>query len=338
MSRQDQFLRYYVWTPGGSLLYMIDAANSNKVYFYHFDRTGSTLALTDSSGIVTDKYAYDPYGELLSHQGTSMQPFTFVGQWGVRQEGTGGVLYHMRARYYDAITQRFISRELLWPLLSDPRRINRYQYTANNPVRKLDPNGLYELDDEEFARRLASMGYQDLATELNQLNQEIAWLGYMFVYDVSELYWQDKEVYWEMCSQSWGPIQKEDKGWPKELVDADRRAIAERYLEERESNYKVWGSSSEVEALLIEDRINKKRRFFDRHSYIISKITGERYTLPPQDPVFSGSVTGSRESVTKFTKLNDELERFGDEMLKKAFQHIHVPQSYLEQVYRYREM
>jgi len=76
------FLRYYVWTPGGQLLYMIDAANSNKVYHYHFDRTGSTLALTDSTGAVTDKFAYDPYGRILQKTGTNPQPFTFVGQYG----------------------------------------------------------------------------------------------------------------------------------------------------------------------------------------------------------------------------------------------------------------
>lgn len=78
------FLRYYVWTPRGSLLYMIDAANGDEVRFYHFDRTGSTLALTDASGAVTDAYAYTPYGKLLQHKGTNQQPFTFVARWGVR--------------------------------------------------------------------------------------------------------------------------------------------------------------------------------------------------------------------------------------------------------------
>lgn len=29
-----QFLRYYVWTPDGTLLYMIDASAGNKVSFY----------------------------------------------------------------------------------------------------------------------------------------------------------------------------------------------------------------------------------------------------------------------------------------------------------------
>jgi RHS repeat-associated protein len=168
----DQFLRYYVWTPGGKLLYMIDAANGNKVYFYHFDRTGSTLALTDSTGTVTDKYAYDPYGELLGHQGNNPQSFTFVGQWGVRQEGTGGVLYHMRARYYDAGTQRFISREPIWPMIADPRNINSYQYVLDNPVNRVDVNGLesFLVESAKSAwkskEELRTLSDEDLRNEL----------------------------------------------------------------------------------------------------------------------------------------------------------------------------
>ncbi|MBI3988595.1 MAG: RHS repeat protein [candidate division NC10 bacterium] len=145
-----QFLRYYVWTPGGSLLYMIDAADGNNVYFYHFDRMGSTLALTDATGTVTDAYAYDPYGRLLSHQGSNPQPFTFVGQFGVRQEGTDGTLYHMRARYYDAVTQRFLSRDPIWPQIADARQINPYQYAIGSPVLYIDPTGYDEYHIEDY--------------------------------------------------------------------------------------------------------------------------------------------------------------------------------------------
>lgn len=52
--------RYYVWTPGGRLLYAIDPANGNAVSHYHFDQVGSTLALTAANGSVTDAYAYTP--------------------------------------------------------------------------------------------------------------------------------------------------------------------------------------------------------------------------------------------------------------------------------------
>jgi len=165
-----QFLRYYVWTPGGRLLYMIDAANGNKVYFYHFDLTGSTLGLTDSTGAVTDKYAYNSFGRLLSHQGSNPQPFTFVGRYGVRQEGSSGTLYHMRERYYDAVTQRFISREPLWPMIVDSRSINPYQYASNDPVRKLDFRGLKGGESvPEGALLDVYKGYGDLPSMFNPI-------------------------------------------------------------------------------------------------------------------------------------------------------------------------
>jgi len=141
----EQFLRYYVWTPEGELLYMVDAADGNEVYFYHFDHTGSTLALTDGSGAVTDSYAYTPYGRLLGHTGSNPQPFTFNGQWGVRQEGNSGCLYQMRARYYDASTARFISRDPVWPALGNAFQVNPYQFAWANPLQWSDITGLLEL-------------------------------------------------------------------------------------------------------------------------------------------------------------------------------------------------
>lgn len=101
---------------------MIDVENGDKVYYYHFDHVGGALFLTNASGAVSDAYAYSPYGRLLAHQGASEQPFTFVGQWSVRQEGESGRLYHMRARYYDAETGSFLSRDPVWPALSNVRR------------------------------------------------------------------------------------------------------------------------------------------------------------------------------------------------------------------------
>ena len=139
-------LRYYVWTPGGRLLYLIDAAAGNQVRFFHYDRTGSTLALTDATAAVTDAYAYDPFGRLLARTGATPQPFTFGGAWGVRQEGASGLLYQMRSRYYQAALARFLSPEPLWPLLADPKALNPYQYAGADPVRFGDPEGLLPED------------------------------------------------------------------------------------------------------------------------------------------------------------------------------------------------
>jgi RHS repeat-associated protein len=142
------YLRFYVWTPTGELLYLIDAAGGNQVYHYHFDRIGSTLALTDSGGVVTDSYAYGPYGELLGRTGTNPQPFTFVGRWGVRREGTFD-LYQMRARYYDARTGAFLSKDPVWPIL-DPKELNPYGYASRDPLRRVDVGGMAEEFGDSF--------------------------------------------------------------------------------------------------------------------------------------------------------------------------------------------
>ncbi|NCD23538.1 MAG: hypothetical protein EOL90_11460, partial [Spartobacteria bacterium] len=136
-------LRYYVWTPGGRLLYVIDAADGNQVYFYHFDATGNALALTDTNKAVVAAYAYDPYGRILASTGTVTQPFTFSGAWGVRQDGASGTLYQMRARWYDATIGRFLSPEPLWPQLAEPKALNPYQYAGGDPIRFVDPSGLF---------------------------------------------------------------------------------------------------------------------------------------------------------------------------------------------------
>ena len=134
-------IRYYVWGPQGQLLYAVDPATKTVAYF-HFDRQGSTLALTDAKGAVTDSYAYSPYGMLLHHQGSSSQPFMFNGQWGVRREGQKGSLYQMRARYYDADSARFLSRDPHWPAPLRLRELNPYGFAAQNPLSYIDPLGL----------------------------------------------------------------------------------------------------------------------------------------------------------------------------------------------------
>jgi RHS repeat-associated protein len=144
-----QVQRYYVWTPGGQLLYLIDATSGNAVRFFHYDRIGSTLALTSAAGTVTDAYAYSPYGVLLGHTGTSPQPFTYVGEFGVRGEAAAN-LYHMRARYYDPVSARFLTRDSLWPTLADPRKLDPYQYVEGSPLKYIDPVGRDNANEQRF--------------------------------------------------------------------------------------------------------------------------------------------------------------------------------------------
>src|SRR5207302_9463406 len=122
--------RYYVYLPNGALLYAIEAGD-NSHHYYHFDELGSTMFLTDDGGSVTDQYGATPFGETVTASGSTVNPFTWLGQWGVMQEGSTG-LYYMRFRYYDSATARFLSRDPIPQL--EPRAINPYQYATANPL------------------------------------------------------------------------------------------------------------------------------------------------------------------------------------------------------------
>jgi RHS repeat-associated protein len=165
-----QIQRYYVWTPGGQLLYLIDATSGNAVRFFHYDRVGSTLALTSGAGAVTDAYAYSPYGVLLGHTGTSPQPFTYVGKFGVRGEPAAN-LYHMRARYYDPVSARFLCHDPLWPRLAETRSLDSYAYVNENPLAFIDPKGEDGGGDMGLAIMVAPLFGIDMFHDFSQTKQ-----------------------------------------------------------------------------------------------------------------------------------------------------------------------
>ena len=91
---------------------------------------------------MTDTYAITPYGETVAHTGPTNNPFTFQGALGVMEEGSTG-LYYMRARYYDSVTARFLSRDPA-PSLT-PGGMNPYQFALGDPIQDADPSGLQPL-------------------------------------------------------------------------------------------------------------------------------------------------------------------------------------------------
>jgi RHS repeat-associated protein len=133
--------QYYVYTPDGMLLYWIDAS-SNAHHFFHFDELWNTLMLTADSGAVTDSYGITPYGESVTQNGSTANPFTWQGAWGAMQEGSTS-LYYLRARYYDSTTGRFLSRDRIRH--PSPRAIDPYEYALGDPVDFVDPTGLNPL-------------------------------------------------------------------------------------------------------------------------------------------------------------------------------------------------
>jgi RHS repeat-associated protein len=126
---------YYVYGPG--LLYeTTETASGTTVAYYHFDSRGSTVALTDANGNLTDHVEYSAYGTVTYRVGTNDTPFLYNGRYGV-QSDVNGLLY-MRARYYNPYLCRFLN--------PDPSGfaggLNWYAYAEGNPISEIDPFGL----------------------------------------------------------------------------------------------------------------------------------------------------------------------------------------------------
>lgn len=59
----------------------------------------------------------------------------------------------MRARYYDAHTGRFLTRDLMAGAVTDSQTLNAFSYGGNNPITRIDPKGLW------FQETLQSLKY-----------------------------------------------------------------------------------------------------------------------------------------------------------------------------------
>jgi len=93
---------------------------------------------------VAERNTYTPYGEVQYRNtnwttaGFSANANTTLYTGRTLDLATG--LYYYRARYYDAALERFVSRD---PIIYEGGGSNLYQYVLSNPLRYVDPQGLY---------------------------------------------------------------------------------------------------------------------------------------------------------------------------------------------------
>ncbi len=108
-------------------------------WVYHLpDALGSVRQLLDAWGDVALARAYEPFGDPLSTAGKVATPYGFTGEW---TDATG--LLHLRARYLNTATGRFLSRDATEGSSRVPLSINRYAYALANPVRLKDSTGYF---------------------------------------------------------------------------------------------------------------------------------------------------------------------------------------------------
>jgi RHS repeat-associated protein len=107
-------------------------------YFYTVDHLGSVRELTDGTGAVRARYAYDPYGRRTKVSGDLEASFGYTGYYQHSASGLSLALY----RAFNPRLGRFISRDPI----EEKGGVNLYGYVLNDPINLWDslgdsPNG-----------------------------------------------------------------------------------------------------------------------------------------------------------------------------------------------------
>jgi RHS repeat-associated protein len=135
------WVRDTIWRDG-SLLAAVDSSTTKH---FHLDHLGSPRLITGSGGVKLADHAYFPFG--VEASGTSDgERMRFTGH--ERDDSTG--LDYMHLRYYNPGISRFLSVDAMGGELKCPQSWNGYSYVRNNPMGKVDPNGLYGIDVHRY--------------------------------------------------------------------------------------------------------------------------------------------------------------------------------------------
>lgn len=177
------------YSPGGiikvSYVYGNDLISQNRPAetgksFYHVDGLGSTRALTNSSGLVTDRYVYDAFGRTIGQVGSTGNVYLFAGE---QRDGATGWDY-LRARWMNRAVGRFVSRDVFPASSIDPLTLHRYAYAANNPVLLIDPTGQFSLGELNVVQAIQTVltisgnAYRGVQT-FKSVRQAVGFFGFL---------------------------------------------------------------------------------------------------------------------------------------------------------------
>jgi RHS repeat-associated protein len=143
----------FVWNPGyvDSMVLRDRDAGGDGVFeqrlYVQQDANFNITSISDDTGTVVERYAYDPYGAVTyldanwGALGTSAYGWVYLHQGG-RYDSTGG-LYHFRNRELSPTLGRWMQND---PLRHDGGDTNLYRYVGNNAIARLDVAGLRAIE------------------------------------------------------------------------------------------------------------------------------------------------------------------------------------------------
>ena len=109
-----------------------------KFHFYLKDHQGNVRVVADADGNVEEVNDYYPFGGLMSSTtGNNSQPYKYNGKELDRKAGLN--LYDYGARFYDPAIGRFSTVD---PMSEEYSHLTPYNYCDNDPMNRIDPDGM----------------------------------------------------------------------------------------------------------------------------------------------------------------------------------------------------
>ena len=138
----------------------------------HFDHLGSVRAITDAAGVKVESAIYRPFGEQsewLLPGNVSPETKGWIGE---RYDADAGLQY-LNARYYDPALGLFLQPD--WFEVTKPGvGTNRFSYSFNDPINRLDPNGNQDATDTlsvEEQEKLAELCAKGCISDMSYAEQ-----------------------------------------------------------------------------------------------------------------------------------------------------------------------
>jgi RHS repeat-associated protein len=177
---------------GDMLIATIKGSNATAtIYYVHSDQIGSSDVMTTASGTISEVTDYYPFGgvRLDERNNGFNEPKKFTGHEYDMDTG----LNYFGARYQDGSRGQFVSQDPVFTalgdaskvkslankeqqdILSNPQELNSYSYVSNNPLIKIDRDGLAEV----YIREMGPQNTGSFSTGFN--SNYVTWGGHTMI-------------------------------------------------------------------------------------------------------------------------------------------------------------
>ena len=145
---QGEHIQYRT-TVGHIVLTDSNGDTTHSEAYYHKDRQGSVISVTNQHGQGIEQFAYGPWGsvhQLYSNSDLLINNLSASQRQYTSQESVSDFgIIHMNGRIYDPQLGRFLQADPFIQAIANSQSYNRYAYVLNDPMNRTDPSGFISL-------------------------------------------------------------------------------------------------------------------------------------------------------------------------------------------------